>query len=808
MYNQLRSYFLTLLAVLYVTLAAAQQTSLPAAFTGNWLSTDGSNRFVIGLYKNIACYRNNVQNITAVSGSNNHWRLTLSNARLDLVLQDAHTLVLTTNGRAQTLKNIRTGNHAGKITRQPLQQPLFREGTATVKGWLQPPARPKPGLRYSYVLASYENVLTGEEEYFPANLDKNGRFTLSFPVYKLQRCTLFYGMGEVATFFVEPGSTLLLAVNPGVKAGGPDPDYNQVMQRVCMMGDNAAFNNWYQHFLAYRSTLPDTAYTRNMAALAQVYASSGAPQHFIDYITAEMRYDYAYKRLSDMRDADTLVLRQLYQNYLAPGLPYAVIHDNFYRVAGHYADKLRKNFRVHYRFTIDKIAPRVNNEYSRLLSPAFIRAFNLLQKNWDKVSKMKDAEIIQTYFNGNKEAAIAYAYLFRKIENEFFKEARDSIAYAQNAALLKNPALNFAANLYQLQYNDVAEDELRTPSIYRLNIFKTTAARNAMPWELTVRLNRKQAVQAAGATIQLKTDSTRIREVNNEADWQAALKSYRGKVVVISMFDHYFEKKYAVRILYELEKMQAIYKGKNVVFLKCIVQRQPIDKARQLFGYLQLMSSQNQLQNLFYINGKISAMAVMKNGIEDAFGIYNTAGEAHHPEIYPQKPPDSGQPDISLTAELNAVLAGKGRYYESNAATYFTKRAGNEHSYFPRKNGVLKTWTRTDTAGAYEVYTATQPDMPDYETGDSVYRQLHFLADTTCVEARLTLHKTPAEKISRMFYSSGYDKEVTRNGVYHYRFNKPGRQLQLYNGKKPEAPVKRYRVAMIGTDIMVLERME
>jgi hypothetical protein len=421
---------------------------------------------------------------------------------------------------------------------------------------------------------------------------------------------------------------------------------------------------------------------------------------------------------------------------------------------------------------------------------------------------MTDEEIIQTYFNGNKEAAIAYAYMFRKIENEFFKEARDSIAYVQNAALLKSPALYFAANLYQLQYYDVAENELRTPSIYRLNIFKTAAARNGMPWQLTARLNRKQAVHATGAAIQLKTDSTRIREVNNEADWQAALKSYRGKVVVISVFDHYFEKKYAARTLYELEKMQAMHKGKNVVFLKCIIQRQSSDKVRQLFNYLQLMDSQKQLQNLFYIDGKISAMAVMKNGIENAFGIYNTAGEAHHPRIYPQKLPSGGQADISLTAELNAVLAGKGRYYESDAATYFTKRAGDEHSYFSRKNGVLKAWTRTDTAGAYEVYAATAPDMPDYETGDSVYRQLNFLADTTCVEARLTLHKTPPEKISRMFYSSGYDKEVTRNGVYHYRFKQPGRHLQLYDGKKPEVPVKRYRVVMISTDIMVLERMK
>jgi len=812
MCNNIRQYATTLLAVLYAALAAAQQTPLPEALNGNWLKTDGSNQFVIGLHKNIACYQQSVQDITGIRGGKNHWTLTLPNTRLDLVLKDAHTLVLTTNGQAQTLKNTRTYNYAYKPVQQPLQQPLFREGSATVKGWLQLPGKVNPGIRYSYVLVGYENVLTGEEEYFPADLDKAGRFSLSFPVYRLQRCTLYYGLDEAATFFVQPGGTLLLAVNPEVKLSGPNPDYDLVAQHVCMMGDDADFNNQYQHFLTYRSSsLQDTSYSRNMAALAQVYSPSKAPRYFIDYVKEELQYDYVYKRLSDMRNADSTVVQQLYQSYATPESAYALLHDNFYRMADYYAYKLREKSRrngMYYSYPFERLEQRVYNDYSALLSPEFMQAFKTLQQAGEKVRKMRNEEIVQTYFNGNHEAAASFRYLLRKIQDELFREQRDSLAYAQNAEQLQAPALHFAANLYQLLHSGYTEDDLRTPSIYRLNIFKAAATKYAQPQALADRLNRERTIKAGGASLLVRADSTRIQEINNEADWQSVLKSYRGKVVVICMFNHHFEKKHAIRSLYELGKMQALYKGKNVVFLKCIIQRQRSDKVRQLFEYLQLMESQQQLQNLFYINRKVSAMALMKDNIENSFGIYNTNGDAHHPAAYTQNHSYPERRNVSLSAEINTVLAGKGLYYENNAAGYFIKE-GNERGFIAHKNELLKTWTRIDSAGAYETYTIREPDRPDYETGDSVYRQISFLGDTTFSETRLLLHKpAPGGNRSLLFYSYSYERDIKWDAIYHYRFNQPARQLQLYDRKRPGVLLKRYRLVMISTDIMVLERVE
>jgi len=806
MHTILRRGAATLLLWLYAAMALAQQTTVPETLTGNWLKTDGSNQFVIGLYKGVACYQNNVSLITALTGSKDHWQITLAGKRLSLSLKDAHTLILTENGQPQTLKHTRTYDYGYKPVQQPLKQPLFRIGTATVKGYLQVPAAHKNKLKYSYVMVSYENVLTGETEYFPADLDKAGRFTLTFPVYKLQRCTLIYDRDEVATFLVQPGGSLLLAVNPDIKITSPNPDYNLVAQRVAIMGDDADLNNQYQHFLTYRSTLNDTAYTQNITALSQVYSPAKAPQVFIDYIKEEVLYDYAYKRLSNIRNADSAVAQQLYERYLVPGSPYAVLHDNFYPLAGYYAERLRDGSSHNgmlYSFSIGKMEQRINNDYSRLLSPEFMQPYKAMKKDTARLRNMKDEAIIKTYFNGDKDAASAFRYLMRKIQDEFVKEYRDSVAYARNTALFKDPAAHFAANLYQLLHSSYSDDDIRTPSTYRLNIFKDAAATEAMPWWLVDSLNRQQAIKTASAGLLAKYDSTRIREINNEADWQATLKSYRGKVVVVAMFNHYFEKQRAMIGLYQLEKMQALYKGKNVVFLKCIIQRQRSDKVKQLLGYMQLMDSRRQLQNVLYIDRKISAMALMNEAIDGNMGIYNAAGEAHHPAVYAQNRSYSEWDNVTLTAELNAVLAGKGLYYEGNATAYFIKIKGN--AYTPGDGiEMMKTWTRQDSAGPYEVYVAKEPDKPDYETGDSVYKQVLFIADSLFAVERLVLHLQPAENNrNRLLYSGNYRKESKLEEGYRYEFNKPTKLLRLYNKQKKLQ--RQYRVVMINSGMMVLE---
>jgi hypothetical protein len=196
-------------------------------------------------------------------------------------------------------------------------------------------------------------------------------------------------------------------------------------------------------------------------------------------------------------------------------------------------------------------------------------------------------------------------------------------------------------------------------------------------------------------------------------------------------------------------------------------------------------------------------MALMNEAIDGNMGIYNVAGEAHHPAVYAQNRSYKEWDNVTLPAELDAVLAGKGLYYEGNATAYFIKVKGN--SYTPGDgNEMMKTWTRQDSAGPYEVYVAKEPDKPDYETGDSVYKQVLFIADSLFAVERLVLHLQPAENNrNRLSYSGNYRKESKLEEGYRYEFNKPTKLLRLYNRQKKLQ--RQYRVLMINSGMMVLE---
>ena len=370
-------------ALFYSLIATAQQPLTPNGPSGNWLKTDGSNRFVLGLFDGIACYKGDTWTISAIGREQDHWHYTLRNdsasAGLDISLKDPHTLVLTDHGQQQVLKDTKTYNYLYKPVQRSFTTPFFRPGITTLKGYLRlPPAAAKRALKDTYIEVSYENPLTGEKEYFLADLDSLGQFTIRFPVYKPQLCTLSYGEARLADFFVQPGDRLLIAVNKDILLSGSNPDYSQLMQRVCIMGDDEDFNNQYQHFLWYSSSLDDAVkknYDRMITAIDQVYPSANVEQRFIDYIKEEVKYNYAYTLLHSLKIAYPDSLQKVYKMALEPGSPTALLHDSYYRMAGYYARNFMapKNPLAYvYPLPYDKRNNRIMNEYGPLLPPGFL----------------------------------------------------------------------------------------------------------------------------------------------------------------------------------------------------------------------------------------------------------------------------------------------------------------------------------------------------------------------------------------------------------------------------------------------------
>ena len=288
---------------------------------------------------------------------------------------------------------------------------------------------------------------------------------------------------------------------------------------------------------------------------------------------------------------------------------------------------------------------------------------------------------------------------------------------------------------------------------------------------------------------QIKIDSSRVKEINDETDWQATLENYRGKVVVTWIFPANFEKEPAIKQLNALRKAQELNKGKNVVFLKCVQQRRTDDKAKHLLGYLQLTGNKGAGRNILYVHDRVSVMKLLQGATD--YVIYNAGGQPHHPLTDTLKKRE--QEDITLTAALDSVLAGKGRYYEGMAPAFFNtgKKYGGSRD--------KQIWTRSDSSGIYRTYTSGIPDEPADSVTEIFFDILTFAKGNLVGIQKAVMHKVPAQKPNDFDYRPEMLKGTR---IFTYEFDEKENFLRLYD--RTQVLYKKYRVVVINENIMVL----
>ena len=818
----------------------------PAFMYGNWISTDGSNRFVLGISHQIACYRNTSWQILSAEempgAPAGHWQLHLQHenrtATLDLYRKDS-SLLLAEGKEVRLLSSARTYNYLYHPPQKTFRPSLFSGGTVQLRGFI----RPTHSRPIGYVQVCYDNALTGEKDYFFADIDSLGRFSLRLPVNRPQLCTLSLNRDPVANFMVQPGDTMLLAFNKDVELNDMNPDYDRLMQRVCFMGDEAAFNNQYQHFLQYAALMgypsfefPAAAagsssgtdkgpepfayfgdlYARAITAIDRVYPPSKAEQRFIDFIKAEIRYSCARGLLRSFRgyyggrDAspDSIRVQKLYDQYLARESPAALLHDSYYRLAALYGSWLcssRHDYRSFYNIPHDRMDQRVKDEYSSLLSGNFRSVYKEIEKGRTTMRGMKDDDIADKYFHGDMVAADSFRYLYEKINNGLIEEVRDSAAYRVYAGI-PNPVLRFAAGMQQLLNNPFSDYDIKIASLNRLAIFRHYNAIPGMPFRQVDSVNKQQALLPGAANLALKGDDRRIRQVNHESEWQAILQGYKGKMVVVWIFSGYFEKELAARSFHELHAMEERYRGQNVVFLTCIQQRRQNDKAQQLVEYLKLLSQQGGMTDFFYVDRDISACTMILEAIDGHCMIYDETGRPHHPREYTRGGIAVDRSGYFLPAELDAVRAGRGRYYEEYTSFFLSTRRNGHILKF--KGDVVKAWTLADSTENYFTYEAGEPEKPLFEHNfDSVFREVSLTTDSGWIEQTIVLHRRQKPgSDDRIYNSSGYGKEeLGPPGNYTLRFSDPEKILRLYD--RDRKLYRQFRLVFITADRMVLERL-
>ncbi|MCS3802112.1 hypothetical protein [Niastella sp. OAS944] len=798
-------YFVYLCLLLLSLESAAQPAvkaiSVPASMCGHWLKTDGSNGFVIGIYPNAVCYENETWRIKAAKQIQQRWQLQLENDNSKKIIvtiqrKDSTTLLLG-NIAQQELKNICTFNSNYRPKEATFHSPLFTGGNALLKGQLHWKENDNEN-KTNFVQLSYTDVFTGEEEYLYADLDNQGRFSLPIPLRMPVICSLINGRQQLGAFLVQPGDTLLLAYNFVTDLNENKQDYSKLMQSVCLMGSEAAFNNQYQYFKRYvtndeekKSDAVTEQYDNVLRGIDRVYPAHVAEQRFIDFVKADARYNYVLKLLKSSRmGLDSTALQKIYEQYLSQETPLAFIHDNFYKLAGSFDDYLRRSrsFPLVFDANTD-IAGRLKKDYKLLLPPNFIEKNDEIRQYWksNPNQRLNEPVITENFFNGNKKEAERFMDLHSKIVREFEKEVYDSVAYGLYERLIPNASMRFALNLQQLHGNSLLQEDIAMPSKYRITIFENHSQLSGLPYHQVAQIKTARIMKFQIAAFEPMQDSGNLLQIDRELELQKALKAYRGKTVVMVPFSHYFEKENVAQKIYRLKKIQERYRAKNVVFVKCIQPRNRSDWEAILFKYIEYFSGQQELNNVLYCEGLASWRALERETREGII-IYNSSGQLHHPQYTYVTHEQRRKENFVLMRELDSVIAGKGRYYEQYADLLMRGDGKKE-----------QTWTLYDSTGNYFFYVLNEVNEPIPNRSDSVFHLLS-VKDSLYRESDLVLHRLPQTDGSRSSNNKpAYTKSYQHAGpACTYRYDRSTRLLRIYDDNKKL--LRTFRVLLI-TDI-------
>lgn len=793
---------------------AIQAATIPASLYGNWLATDGSNRFVIGIYPSIICYNNRTWRISSEKEVQGHWQLKLSDKTgvtgIELQCKDSNTLVIS-GPEQQVLKNIPTYNSRYQPVQQSFRKPLFARGTAFLTGYIHAATGRKPGS-ITTVSIECNNMLTGKMDYFFAETDSLGCFTLQLPLHYTQHCRLKVDERYFNWFMAQPGDTTLLAVNPDKVSQGTDFNYRAALQRICLMGDNAAFNNLYQHFAWWQSNFSfETPYTtaidapfykdafaKAMAAIDSLFPSYMAGQWFIDYIKADTKYKLVHSILNRLQyQPDSAALKKLYDQYLAQETSVALLHENFYKIARKYMDYPGYTSLV--KGETRNLAPkaqvldRIEHEYAPLLPAGYTEAYKRMEHDGVMFERRENTAIIEKYFNGNRKEAYNFLNINGQINSQLlWKEARDSVMYSVYGILIPCAPLRFAVNMQHLFDN--YESNNYFPSVHRLAIFRHYSHLPGIPEELMESFQPVNTFPLGASGLEIRGNDPNLKYINNESEWQTLLQKFKGMTVVLWPFSKDFNKEAATKNIYTLHKMQERYRGKKVIFLKCLQDWDESDYGEQLMKYLHLFSECDDLKNIYSLNYRISAHTMIPEHSEQYCVIYNGAALPHHP---------SKSVNFQPEAELDSVLAGKGHYNEGSRnrtiATLFNYNAEQVSPSVIKKLSTLqgvpvqKTWFLSDSTGTYFSYSVGTPIPKNKYDYDSTYQLLSFANDSSWIEGRFIVHPKQNEYIRL-------------NEGDTFRFSWAEEKLRVYNRQKKA--YKAFQLIFVSDEYLVLRSVQ
>ena len=217
---------------------------LPDWASGNWLTTDGSNRWVCGFLPQTAVWRNDFWDYGTVTRKGKTLWVQLKNGDRDttLCLKEGRdgALLLGSDGRTlatlgRDLVRRTTPAAEWKYDPEKYRNELYRPGTAVIRGILEG-YTPQFGFT-SGTLMSYDPI-TGRDCAALIEVLPDGRYTAEIETEHPKTLVMSLGPGTIRNLYVEPGDTLMCRFvmsdlqNPQCRSGMKDWSRSRFMGRA------------------------------------------------------------------------------------------------------------------------------------------------------------------------------------------------------------------------------------------------------------------------------------------------------------------------------------------------------------------------------------------------------------------------------------------------------------------------------------------------------------------------------------------------------------------------------------------------
>ena len=217
---------------------------LPDWASGNWLTTDGSNRWVCGFLPQTALWRNDFWDYGTVTRKGKTLWVQLKNGDRDttLCLKEGRdgALLLGSDGRTfatlgRDLVRRTTPAAEWKYDPEKYRNELYRPGTAVIRGILEG-YTPQFGFT-SGTLMSYDPI-TRRDCAALIEVLPDGRFSAEIETEHPKTLVMSLGPGTIRNLYVEPGDTLMCRFvmsdlqNPQCRSGMKDWSRSRFMGRA------------------------------------------------------------------------------------------------------------------------------------------------------------------------------------------------------------------------------------------------------------------------------------------------------------------------------------------------------------------------------------------------------------------------------------------------------------------------------------------------------------------------------------------------------------------------------------------------